>query len=228
MKRWIAVLILAGLSGFAAEAAAQGGLSSLDVRVTPRVGVLTPADYFYEEFVHFGRDPVEWTEAFIYEAAVVGVTVEGELPGSGLWVRAEVLRTLDGIMSMTHAVLREASGFDPPRVERTPYRVATAVTIGTLDLALPTQFAIGPVQPYVIAGLGAKRYDFDTDPFVGLQDQVVLPQPGVVGVANLGAGLTVRVLGATLDLQVKDGISEYWDRIQHDVVVLGGVTWPLF
>lgn len=241
MKRWmvgsalvVALGSAAGPTGFAVSglaptpASAQSMGDALEVRITPRVGALTPADWFYEEFLHFGVDPVEWTEAFIYEAPVLGLTVEARLGVPGLWIRGEVLRTVDAVTSMTHAVLREASGFDPPRVVRTPYRVATALTLGTLDLALPVRLTLGSVQPYVIAGVGAKRYDFDTDPFLHLQDRVVLPQPGVVPMANLGAGVTARVLGVAVDLQLKDAMSQYWGQLQHDVMLLAGATWRVF
>ena len=223
MKRWSVVVLLAGLLG-SAPAAAQSGLN---IRVTPRAGVMTPADWFYEEFKHFGLDPVEWTEAAILRAAVVGVAGEVEIPGTGLWIRGEVLRTVDAITSMTHAVLIETNGFDPPRVERTPYRVATAMTMGSLDVAFPTLFRLGPVQPYVTAGVGGKHYSFDTDPFIEVQDQVVLPQPGVVAMVNAGAGATARVRGLTFDFQVRDALSRYWDRVQHDVLFMAGLTWQI-
>jgi hypothetical protein len=223
MKRWTVLLLLAGLFR-PADAEAQDGWS---LRVTPRAGLMTPADWFYEEFRHFGLDPMEWTEAAILRATVVGLALELELPGTGLWIRGEVVRTLDAITSMTHAVLFPAGGFDPPRVERTHYRVATAMTMGTLDLAFPTRFRVGNVQPYVTAGIGGKRYSFDTDPFQELAERVVLPQPGVVPMANVGAGAVVTVLGITIDVQARDALSRYWDRLQHDVMVLAGLTLPL-
>lgn len=223
MKRWTVLLLLVGLAG-PADAVAQDGWS---LRVTPRAGLLTPADYFYEEFRHFGLDPLEWTEAFILRAPVFGLAAELEIAGTGVWIRGEVARTVDGIMSMRHAVLFPATGFDPPRVEKTDYRVATALTMGSLDLVFPTQLRFGPVQPYVTAGIGGKRYSFDTDPFLDLAERVVLPQPGVVPMANVGAGAVVTVLGATLDIQVRDALSKYWDRLQHDVMVLTGLTFRL-
>ena len=242
MNRWLVVSALLAALGTAAgpttglavpglastPAAAQSLLDDLEIRIAPRVGAVTPADWFYEEFLHFGVDPVEWTEAFIYEAPILGLTVEARPGIPGLWIRGELLRTVGAVTSMTHAVLREASGFDPPQVVRTPYRVATALTVGTLDLALPLHFAPGPIQPYVTVGVGAKRYDFDTDPFLHLDDRVVLPQPGVVPMVNLGAGLTARVLGVSWELQLKDAMSRYWGRLQHDVMVLAGATWRVF
>ena len=223
MKRWIVPVALAAALT-PAVAAAQ---DDLDVRITPRVGAMTPVDWLYEQYLHFGLDPVEWTESSILQTPVVGVSLEVEVPGTAIWIRGELLRTFDAITAMTHSVLVETTGFEPPRVEKTPYRVATAVTMGALDLAFPTLFSVGPVQPYVVAGVGAKRYDFETDPFAPIQEDVVLPQSGVVPMLNLGAGATVRIRGITLDLQVKDAVSEYWDRAQHDMLFLAGVTWEV-
>lgn len=223
MKRWILSLTVATLA-MPVAAAAQ-----LDValRVTPRVGVMTPADWLYEEFAHFGTDPFEWTEAAILRAPVVGLAVEAEVPGTGLWVRGELLRTIDAITSMTHAVLLGTSGFDPPRVVRTPYRVATTLTTATIDLAFPTRLTLGPVQPYVTAGVGGKWYGFDTDPYTDLRGTVVLPQSGMVPVLNVGGGATAQLPGFTVDVQVRDALSQYWTRLQHDVMFLAGVRVDL-
>jgi hypothetical protein len=46
--------------------------------------------------------------------------------------------------------------------------------------------------------------------------------------ANLGLGAKVRILGLTLDLQMRDTLSRYWKRTQHNVLWLGGVSWELF
>ena len=223
MKRWIPIFVAVGLCVPTVSTAQV----NLDLRITPRAGVMTPADYFYEQFPHFGSPPLEWTEAFIYEAAVIGLAAELEIGDSGLWIRGEVMQTLDAILSMTYAVLIETNGFEPPRVERTPYRVATALTIGSLDLALPTRFTLGPVQPYVTLGVGGKRYSFVTEPFEELTQDIVLPQPGVVGAANLGGGAVVRLFGTHLDVQVRDAMSYYWGRLQHDVMVFAGLTWTI-
>jgi hypothetical protein len=224
MKRLLPCILAAALAA-PVGAAAQ---VDLDVRVIPRAGAMTPAGWFYVQYTGFFVDPIEWTEASILRAPVAGLAVELDLPGSGLWVRGEALRSIDAITAMTHAVRREASGFDPPRVEKTPYRVATSVTTATLDLALPTRLRLGPVQPYVTAGVGGKWYGFDTDPFQTLDVNLILPQSGFVAVLNLGAGAVVELPWLTLDLQVRDAISEYWDLQQNDVMFLAGVSWQLF
>ena len=223
MRRWIAafVLVLAGPGAVSAQA-------GVDVRIIPRAGVMTPADWFYVEYSHFGNPPLEWTEASLDKAPVLGLGVEVELPGTGVWLRGELVRSIDARMTMTHAVLFEPMGFEPARTERTPYTVTTALTSGTLDVAFPTLFRIGPVQPYVTAGAGGTHYAFETERFQELAESVVLPQPGSVWAANVGAGATVRAAGLLFDLQVRDAISLYWDRTQHNVMVLGGLSWEVF
>jgi hypothetical protein len=227
MNRLVPFILATALAaaGAAAPVAAQ---TPLDVRVIPRAGVLTPAGWFYVQYTGFLVDPVEWTEAAILRAPVLGLAVEVEVPGTDVWLRGEALRSVDAITSVVHAVRRGTSGFDPPRVDRTPYRVATTMTTATVDLALPTRLRIGPVQPYVTAGIGGKWYGFDTGPFQELEVEVILPQPGFVGVVNVGGGAVVRLLGLDLDVQVRDAISMYWNQQQHDVMTLIGIAWDVF
>ncbi len=201
----------------------------LDVRLTPRAGVLTPADWFYEEFRHFGVDPLEWTEAAILRAPLVGLTAEVEPRGSGLWLRGEVLTTLGAETSVTYAVLVPASLAGPARVDRFNYRVPTTLTMGSFDVGLPTAFRLPfGIQPYVTAGVGGKRYAFDNGEIAPYEAQIVLPQKGTVLMANLGAGATFRFLGVSADLLVRDAISHYWGKQQHDVMVLAGLAWTPF
>lgn len=220
----IHALRIALLAALPAGAAAQ----ALEVRVTPRAGALTPADWFYEEFSHFGAGPLEWTEAVLRKAPVVGLTAQLSVLDDALWIRAEVLRTVGQELSVTHAFLQEPVGYNPPRVIRTPFVLDAALTIGTLDLAFPTRFRLPlDLQPYVTAGLGGKRYAFDAGPIEQYDDQMVMPQEGVTWVINAGAGLTARVFGLDLDFLVRDAISEYWGKQQHDVFLLFGVSLPV-
>jgi hypothetical protein len=205
-------------------ATAQNGWS---LGIIPRAGALTPADWFFEEFPHFGVDPLEWTEAVIGRSGVAGVTLELEVAGTGLWIRAEALRTVGGETSLTHAVLREPAGFEPARVVRTTYPVATSITTGSLDLGLPLRFTLPGIQPYVTAGLGGKRYAFEVARLQALSDSLVLPRDGTVLLTNLGVGAVLRVAGLDLDLLVRDALSHYWDAPQHDVMLLAGARVPL-
>lgn len=200
----------------------------IEIRVTPRAGIVTPAGWFYVEYPSFGIGPNEWTEAAIQQSAVAGLSVEVAAEDLGLWLRAEALRTLGARTAVIHALLIPASTAGPARVVRTRIDAPTALTIGTLDLGLPTRLRLpGGVQPYVTAGVGAKRYDFDTAGIEAREERFVVPQEGVVPVFNVGVGGTFRVRGLAFDLLVRDAISEYWDEQQHDVMFLAGARFRL-
>jgi hypothetical protein len=191
-----------------------------ELRVMPRAGVLTPADWLYEEFSHFGIDPLEWTQGAIRRAPVAGIAAEVALPGTGLWLRGELMRTLGAETTLRHALLLPSVGFDPPRVVSTFHTLPTSLTTFTLDLALPTRLILPlRVQPYVTAGAGGKRLAFDRSP---LQDAsgVIAPGDGTTWLLHAGAGAALRRPGLGMDLLVRDGISRYGGRRQHDVHVL--------
>ena len=229
MKKTILAGLLAAICALPADAAAQ---TDIDVRLTPRVGFITPADYFFVQFARFGLGPVEWTESWILRTASAGLAAELEIGDSDLWIRGEVLRTFGGETEVVHAEAIEPVGFNTPTIERSFYYIPTTLTIGSFDLALPTRFRLPyGVQPYVTAGIGGKRYTFDNTAFGDfdrLDDDIIFPQDGVTFHFNVGVGATIHVAGLTLDLLARDAISEYWDRQQHDVTFLLGTTWTVW
>jgi hypothetical protein len=225
MKRRILPAVL--VAGYFVNPTVAAAQVDLDVRVIPRAGILTPADWFYEEFAHLGVDPLEWTEAAVLRSALVGLTAELELVDLGIWVRGEVLRTLGGETSVVNAYLIEASTAGPPQVVRTAYWVPTSLTIGTLDVGLPTALRLPwSVQPYITAGIGGKRYAFDLGVLENADDDLIPPEDGVTFVTNVGGGLTAPLTGRLgIDLLARDAMSHYWGKLQHDVMVLIGVSW---
>ncbi|NIP80421.1 MAG: hypothetical protein GWM90_14845 [Gemmatimonadetes bacterium] len=227
MKRSILAALAACLLVHPAAAAAQ---ADLELRIIPRAGVLTPYDWFYEEFAHFGSGPLEWTEAAVLRSTLVGLTAQLELAGTGIWIRGEVLRTLGGETSVVFAELQPASTAGPGVVLRTPYWVPTTLTIATLDLGLPTAFSLPlGIQPYVTAGIGAKRYGFDHSVLADADTHLVRPEEGVNLVTNIGGGFTAPVFrDLGIDFLARDAISHYWDKMQHDIMFLVGVAWQPF
>lgn len=228
MKHTIAAAALAVLLLCPAASAAQ----DLAVRVIPRAGIITPADYFYIQFGRFGLGPVRWTESWILATPTVGLTAEVEIGGSDLWIRGEVLRTIGGETEVVYARAQEPVGINPPEIARTYYYIPTDLTVGSVDLAFPTRFRLPyGIQPYFTGGIGGKRYTFDRSafgPLDELPDDMILPQQGVTLMLNVGAGITVQVAGLTFDLLARDAISEYWERQQHDVTLLAGLTWTVW
>lgn len=225
--QWRRVAAFAVLVGVMAPAGAAAQRAP-EWRVTPRAGVLTPPGWFYVEYVEFGVIPMEWTEAAILRSAVVGAAVEVAFEGAGVWVRGEVVRTVGAETAVGHAILHPASQAGPAVVVRTWFRVPTAVTVASIDLAFPTRLRLpAGIQPYATAGLGAKHYAFDSTELDAREEQVIVPRGGTVPAVNVGVGGAVAVRGVTLDLLVRDAISEYWGERQNDVMFMAGLTLRL-
>jgi hypothetical protein len=225
--RWRSVAAFAVLGGLIAPAGvtAQGGP---ELRITPRIGVLTPPGWFYVEYAQFGVIPMEWTEAAILRSAVAGAAAELSLERAGIWVRGEVVRTVGAETAVGHAILNPASEAGPATVIRTWFYVPTAMTIGSVDLGLPTRLRLpGGIQPYVTAGLGVKHYAFNTTVLVLREEHVIVPQGGTVPTVNVGAGAILALRGLTLDLLFRDAISEYWGERQNDVMFMAGLAFRL-
>jgi hypothetical protein len=194
-----------------------------ELRVVPRAGVMTPANWFYVEFKQFGVQPMEWTESAILRSSVVGIGGEAAFEHLGVMVRAELLRTAGAETSVTHAILIPASQAHPATVIRTPYRVPTRISVATVDLVLPLRLRLAPVvQPYVTGGIGGKHYAFDASAIEPYESQIVLPRRGTVAAYNAGGGVTIRTPWLVLDLQARDAMSYYWELLQHDVMFLAG------
>jgi hypothetical protein len=206
--------------GFAAPSPATGQHAA-ELRAMARAGLLTPADWLYEEFSHFGIDPLEWTQGAIRRAPVAGIAAELALPGMGAWLRAELMRTLGAETTLRHAILLPPAGFEPPRVVSTFHTLPTTLTTFSLDLALPTRLMLPlHIQPYVTAGAGGKRLAFDRAPLQDAGSGVIAPGDGTVFLLHVGAGAALRRPGIGADLVVRDGLSTYGGRRQHDVHLL--------
>jgi hypothetical protein len=203
---------------------AQGGLH---LSVTPRFGLLVPDQQLYEVFEDWPLDPVQWTAGWLKNAAVAGVGVDLEPGFAGLRVRAELLRSFDGWLRAVHGLRRPRVLFQPPEIRETWFDVPATVTILGFHLVLPTQLLIWRARPYLMAGYSAKWYSFgEPDPVNEVN--ATFPDNGFVPSLDLGAGFTVPLSFAELDLVARDVLSEYWGWKQHDIVVAAGLTWRLF
>ena len=103
---------------------------------------------------------------------------------------------------------------------------AAVVALTDLQAILPTRFRYRGIQPYVLAGFSGKWYGFG-EPSPENTVEAILPSDGYTASGELGAGVTVPLLGFTFDLQVKDSINRYWGKTQHDLVFSGGLVWAL-
>lgn len=197
------------------------------VRIYPRAGIVSPDPLLYQRFTNLtGDGPVEWTETSLGRTVLLGAGAEVELPSGGLAVRAELLRTVRGWLLAGHAIVRPRVLFRPPYVDRTWLDVPYALTLTSLQLRIPTRLRRGPFEPYVLAGGGGKHYAFgeSTRPNdVG----AILPASGLVLEASAGVGLIVTAPGGRWDVQLRDAVSRYWGKTQHDLVLAGGWLIPI-
>lgn len=220
--RWaVTLLVLAG-------AAPLWGQETVRITVYPRAGLAAPDTYFYEYFKNFyGDGPMEWTSGSLGRAFVGGLGVEADF-GSGIRVRGEVLRTVDGWLRSVHTIEKPRIFFDPPELINTGLDVPMSVTLTSLQLVLPTRLELWGVQPYVLAGLGGKYYEFGA-PLDGNEVDATLPADGFSWSGDLGAGVTIPFWrGLEIDLQLRDGLSRYWGKTQHDLFYTAAVLWSIF
>lgn len=203
---------------------AQDGLV---VRLFPRAGLALPDQYFYEVFANFAGDgPVEWTTGSVGRTFVAGLGVEVGFGGDGVLVRGEILRSFGTWLLATHGIVQPRVLFEPPQVVNTFLDVPMTLTLTSVQVVLPTRLELWRMKPYVLLGVGGKRYGFgeSTRPNeVG----ATLPSDGFTWGGDLGGGFTFEVFGLNADVQFRDAITRYWDKTQHDLLVTGGLLWRL-
>jgi hypothetical protein len=213
----------AGSTAMAQDPGNGGGVTQ--VRLVPRVGLLSPDRYLYEQFANLSGDgPVEWTDGYLRRALVVGLGVEVGRPTAGVALRGEVIRSFGGWMSVAHSIVVPRQVFDPPYVETTWLDVPTSVMTGSLQVILPLRLRIRGSQPYVVAGVHGRRYGFD-EPTSANEVEAILPANGVTWGGDVGAGFTIPFRRLAIDVQGRDSISRYWGKIQHDLVFSTGLIW---
>lgn len=219
--RWLGPLVLAGVM-MAPPGLAQAGPA---LRLLPRAGLVAPDRYFYEVFTNFiGDGPMEWTSGRLGRAFAAGVGVEADLGVGGLMLRAEVERSFGGWLLVTHSLERPRVLFDPPQVINTFLDVPATLTFTSLQAVLPTKLELWRVQPYVLLGVGGKRYGFG-EPTRPNDVNAVLPSNGFTWGGDLGGGVTLRAFGLEADFQVRDAVTRYWSKRQHDLLFTGGLLW---
>jgi len=216
-----------GSALWAQEAAQQADSRAPRIRVIPRLGLLAPDTYFYEEFKNFSGDGfVEWTTGSLGRAALLGIGAEAWFETLGFILRGEVARSFEGWLAASHGVLIPRFYFQPPEVVTTWFDVPASVTFVSLQAIFPTRFSLPPVQPFVMAGYTGKWYSFGP-PTRENAVEAILPSNGWTPSLDLGGGLTIRLYGVDLEAQVKANINRYWGKTQHDLVFSGGMAWTV-
>jgi hypothetical protein len=199
--------------------------AQIAVSLGPRMGMVSPDRYLYEQYTNFSGDgPVEWTDGSLGRALVLGVGFHAGRPDGGAFVRGEVLRSIDTWLSVSRSIIMPRVLYDAPYVETTWLDVPATVLLTSLELVIPTRVTLWKAQPYVLAGIGGKHYAFG-EPTEANDVDAILPQDGFTWGGAVGAGVTVPVLGLTLDLQGRDAISRYWSKTENDFIYSAGLLW---
>ncbi len=225
MSRSSSLLLLLALAMAATmPAAAQ---ERVEISVVPRFGLLSPGRALYEEFKNFAGDGyVEWTSGSLGRAALVGLGLDLGFTDLGIRVRGEISRSFEGWLAATHGVLIPRVYFQAPEIVNTFFDVPAAVTFASLQALLPTRLSYRGIEPFVLLGFSGKWYGFGS-PSPENTVEAILPTEGFEPSADLGGGLTFRLLGLTFETQVRDNINRYWGRTQHDLSVTGGLVWVI-
>jgi hypothetical protein len=213
----LAMLLLPG------AALAQSALSFY-----PRVGLLAPDAYFYEQYENFVSDaPTEWSTGSLGRSLLIGAGVELKLGDSGVLIRGEVARSFEGYLRVSHSVVVPRVLFNPPYISTTWLDAPYTMTVTSLQIVLPTKLTLWGAEPYVAAGVGGKLYEFG-EPLLPNESEAVLPTDGFTWGGDVGAGITMPLFGnLTLDLQARDAFSKYWDKMQHDFIYSGALLWKV-
>ena len=203
--------------------------AQIEVSLYPRAGLFAPDGYLYQVYQDFlEAEPTQWTTASLGRAGIFGVGVDLTLGGGDIHVRAEVMQVFDGWLSASHSIIL------PPNLQRPPLLVTSwmdipyDMTMTTVQVVLPTRLEVWKIEPYVAAGIGGKIYRFG-EPTREYDPNATLPQDGFTWGGDVGAGLTASLTQSlTLDLQARDAISKYWDKIQNDWVFTAAVLWQVY
>jgi hypothetical protein len=223
----IRALFLVFIAGCLIDTGSADAQSELSIRAIPRAGLAAPDAYFYEVFTNWvGDGPVEWTTGSLGRAFVAGLGVEVDTGHEGVRFRAEILRSFDSWLLAGHGIIIPRVFFEPPQEVRTWYDVPATITLTSAQVVLPLRARIWRLEPYVLAGVGGKFYSFgeSTRPNeVG----AVLPSDGFTWGGDLGLGATLSLFGLDFDLQVRDAVTQYWDKTQHDLLYTGALVWAV-
>lgn len=226
IKPLLPLLLSVAFSGLLALPGALAG-QGRSVRISPRVGMLSPDSYLYEYFANFAGDgPLEWTSGTLGRTLTLGLSVETDLRDGAVVLRGEMLGAFAGWASVAHSVVVPRDLYEPPYVETTWLDVRSSLTMMSLQALFPTRLVLGGVRPYVLAGVGGKYYDFGS-PSPPNTVNATLPDNGFTWGGDVGVGFTVPFKGLTWDVQARDAINRYWGKTQHDLLFTAGVLFTL-
>ncbi|HEX9710454.1 MAG TPA: hypothetical protein VGB42_10880, partial [Candidatus Thermoplasmatota archaeon] len=151
-----AALSVATFPLFSAPLQAQIG-----VDVVPRVGWVDPGGDLFDVERALSGTPWgrERTSAAISPSPALGLAVEVGDRDVGWGLRLGVATSIDAETTVDALGMR-TDGFFPFEHDHFLLEHATRLTSGAIEVVMPLLFRVGPVRPYLSAGLGLKHYAF--------------------------------------------------------------------
>ena len=81
----------------------QPGAAQIQLAFYPRVGLLAPDEYFYEQFQKFvDEEPTEWTTASLGRTGIFGIGAEMTFGDGDIRLRGEIMNAFDGWLIGSH------------------------------------------------------------------------------------------------------------------------------
>ncbi|MBI4545476.1 MAG: hypothetical protein HY703_09795 [Gemmatimonadetes bacterium] len=213
---WLPLLALALAAG---APAARAQVPGVNLQVVPKIGAYLPVSDLAEL-----RDTVS---AEMEAGLAIGLALELNLPLSPINIRGNLEYATDSKVS--------AEGV------RQGDEAETTLLALVGDIVYRPLPRIIVVQPYVLAGAGVKRYDFDEEDLrqAGEDLRNAFPEDATDFTLHLGAGLDVKLGPIALLVEVSDYISWFkressgagsgdGSEIQNDVFGMVGFRVGLF
>jgi len=217
-----AAVVVAFAAGSPADLSAQLDLSS---RIAVRAGVVAPGGSLYS-ITQTGTRNWDRTrsEARLEDGLVLGLEWVLRSERLGVAVRTAVDRSVALDARLVGVGLEEVPGGNLPLRRDFSFAISSSVTGLSTEVLFPLRLRVGGFAPYVSAGVGLTRYDFE-DPGERDTGDFAFPGDGTVASILLGGGFDVPVGDRRYGIVVQDEMSRYADETQHSLRFL--ISFPL-
>lgn len=217
-RKMVLAAALVALAAGAKDLNAQ--LPGPNLQLTPKIGAYVPVNELaVVSNAVAGNNPAE-----LGGSLAIGLALELDLPLFPIDLRANLDYATDTRLSV---------GDDAGD----PQEAAATLLALSGDLVFRPVPAIAPLQPYLLAGAGIKRYDFDEEDLEEGQIEDIFADKSNFAF-HVGAGLNVRLLpSVSLLVEVTDYISRYKpesaaagddSKLQNDIFGMVGLRVGLF
>ena len=197
-------------------------------RLAGQVGFIAPRGPLYDrETGGFEDWDLSRSVTDLGSYPLLGLSIDIGDPQLGIWIKGRVNRSIGlqadftgwGIYVCPPGAICLA--WVPPP-QRFDWRLDASITEVGLDVVLPTRLSLNLLEPYVVAGMGVRHFQFDR-PDQSEWRKFHPPGDGAEWSFRVGGGMDLRLMSRNFSLSVIDSMSEYWGDLRHHVIVEVGV-----